>query len=480
VATAAGAKPQEGTQAKTIPWARILGGVLGILVCWYVWTRPLPKDLKPGAMQALALMGLMVVWWAFRVFDEWAVALIYPTYLISAKIVPSATALSALTGSTWWTLVAAIGLGVVVIKSGLLQRISYWMLLLFPPTYRGQSAAFLATGIITTPIIPTTLGKMAIMNPIALAVAKGLGYKENSEGAAGLGMSVWVGFSIPFFLFVTGSTTPLAVYGLLPNKASVSYFDWVIAAWPLALGVIVLSYIAVLFLYKPEKSVTGTARTVVKEALAKMGQPSRNEWLALAGLLFLMIMWSTESFHKIPSGWVGLMGLMFWAFTGAMTKADYKNIDWPFLTYLAVVISLGDSFKALGIDKWLTASSMSYLQPLTKSPLLFALGLAVATYVLRLFLASWLSFVTLMMVLFAPFAAKVGFSPLALGLVLLAALNTWVPSYQSPVYLTGYYAADGKSFTHAQSARLGIAYLFIVLVALIPSVYYWQWLGLIK
>lgn len=470
---------QAGVSQSTIPWARVIGGALGLIACGYIWSLPVPQGLKPGAIPALALLALMVIWWVFNVFDEWAVALIYPTYLISAKIVPATTALSAVTGSVWWTLVSAIGLGVVVIKSGLLKRMALWMLLFFPSNYRGQAAALFTTGLLATPIIPTTLGKMAIMNPIAHAVARGLGFKDNSEGSAGLGMAVWVGFSVPFFLFVTGSTTPLAVYGLLPPgvKEQATYWYWVKVALPLAGIVIALSYLAIMFLYRPEK-VEGTAREVVKDELGKMGKLSRNEILALVGTVILMAIWSTESYHKIPSGWVGLGALMFWSFTGAMKREDYKAIDWPFLTYLAVVISIGSVFKALGIDKWLTSQSLSVLSPLAEHPILFALGLAVATYILRLFLASWLSFVTLMMVLFMPFAQKLGYHPLVLGMILLASLNTFVPAYQSPVYLTGYYAAGGKGYTHAQSARFGLVYLGIVLVALIPAMLIWRSMGL--
>lgn len=480
-------KPEAATAVKPavnqqrVLITKVIGFVLGLLVCAYVWTRPMPSVLKPGAMPALAIMIGMVIWWIFQVFDEYAIALIFPTYLIAAGIVKPAVAVGALTQSTWWTLITALAIGVVVVKSGLLKRIAYGMLLLFPPTYRGQSLAFIFSGLITAPFIPTALGKMAILNPIALEVSHGLGYKDNSSGSAGLGMSVWIGFSLTYFLFLTGSTTPLALHGLLPKgiKETVNFTSWIVAAWPLAVTILLLSTVALFILYRPEKNVSGTPRTVIRQRLTEMGKMSRNEWLALGTLIFLVIGWSTENYHHISSAWIGTMALSFMSFTKVMTKEDFKKIDWPFLFFLAAIISFGDVFKALGIDQYLGKLTIGYLTPLASSPFLFAVVLALATYVLRLFIASWIAYVTIMITLLTPFVTSIGWNPFAAGLILLAALNTWVPSYQSSVYLVGYYSTGGKAFTQPQSYKLGLAYLVIVLLALIPTIPYWKMIGLI-
>src|SRR5207247_557811 len=80
--------------------------------------------------------------------------------------------------------VSVLFYGCAMKSTGLAQRISFYILSLFPSTYTGILSAFFLVGLILALGIPSMTVRTAIMVPIAWAVVQSLGIKPGSKGSA--------------------------------------------------------------------------------------------------------------------------------------------------------------------------------------------------------------------------------------------------------------------------------------------------------
>ncbi len=105
--------------------------------------------------------------------------------------------------------------------------------------------------------------------------------------------------------------------------------------------------------------------------------------------------------------------------------------------------------------------------------------LEIALIVLAILLLFGLIGVLLSLALFGP-AQSVGVDPWIVALAVMLATNIWVYPQQNMLYLTAFYATGERAFSHRQARPLALAYPLFVLVALLASVPYWRWLGLLQ
>lgn len=73
-----------------------------------------------------------------------------------------------------------------------------------------------------------------------------------------------------------------------------------------------------------------------------------------------------------------------------------------------------------------------------------------------------------------------GIDPFVVCLTVLISGNPWFTSYQNSIYAGLMEATEGTLFDHHQSRRAAFACLVAAQVAIITSIPYWQWLGLIR
>src|SRR6202451_1005148 len=104
--------------------------------------------------------------------------------LLIAVKVPPPRALSGFADPAFWTLLAVLYSGFAMRKTGLAERLSYYILTLFPGSYAGILGAFFVIGFVLALGIPSMTVRTAIMTPIAWALVQALGLPKRSRGSA--------------------------------------------------------------------------------------------------------------------------------------------------------------------------------------------------------------------------------------------------------------------------------------------------------
>lgn len=186
----------------------------------------------------------------------------------------------------------------------------------------------------------TTATMFAVMMPVIMGLP---------EGKARTGIAL----SIPVAANVGGMGTPV---GTPPNAIAlgalesagfdVTFLEWMLAAVPLMLIVLSVSWLFISWRYVP-KDANFTIDTSAKF------DTSRNAKIFYLVAICTIVLWMTESFHGVSANIVGFLPVVALMVTKVMGGDDLRALDWPVLWLVAGGIALGSGVGSTGLDSWL-------------------------------------------------------------------------------------------------------------------------------
>src|SRR5262249_2526418 len=104
----------------------------------------------------------------------------------------------------------------------------------------------------------------------------------------------------------------------------VTFTDWLVYGFPPALVMTFLTWVVIQLVFKSgEASARPTASAVVEMRLVEMGRTTAAEWRSLAIFLLVVAGWATQSWTKLDSTVVCLIG------AGLLFLPKIGVIDWP-------------------------------------------------------------------------------------------------------------------------------------------------------
>lgn len=459
---------------------QITGAILGIILGAVVALTPPPQGLTPQAMYALGIIVWAVINWIFEVAADYIIAMAMCTLWVLFKCVPFKVAFATFSDGTWWLLLAALGMGLAVSKSGLLKRISLLVMKIFPATFNGQVLALISAGTIISPLIPSMTAKAAIVAPISLGISNAMGYENKSRGAAGLFGAMFLGFILTGPMFISASFIGYVMKGLLPANVQVQ-FDWTtwfIAGLVWTIGVLVLTYVAIRLLYTPKEKDSLPAGYAAKQ-LAELGPMTRNEKITATVLVLALLGWMTEPLHGVSATVVALICLLALLVLKVYDRSDFRSgMGWDNMIFIGGIINLGSALPALKIDKWISTMAGPMIAPVMSNMYVLVIVLALAIYAVRFILVSFTATTAIFTVLLMPFALQANINPWVTGFIVYCSTNIWIMFYQNSTFLTSYYAA-AEMVTHKQMKPLSYAYCAISVISLLLSIPFWQYIGLV-
>ncbi len=460
---------------------RWIGAVLGLSVWAYLWFLTPDIGLEPAATKQLGLLCLTFIFWVFWVLPDYGVALIFVLALIVTGLGSAEQVLSGFASTTWFMTLGVLGLGAAITSSGLFYRLSLQLVKFFPLTYYWQTVALGFMGVVITALIPQQTARTAISSQMLLNLSESLGYKTPSKASTGLFSATFLGLGQVGFLYLTGSTSNLLAWGLLPRdvRAEFTWGMWFLAALPPTLVVIVVVLVSTIFLYRPETQAR-ISYEMVHNQLQVLGPLSRNEWVTLGTLIFMVGGWLSVSYHGIDSAWISLIGLCVLINTGVLGWGMMKKgIDWEMLIYLGATLSIPAILSKAKIDQWLLGFISPFILPLVDRPMLAFIVIALMIYVLKLVFTSGLAVITLS-ILLIPLSEDLGISPWIMVMIILISTEVWFFPFQVDWHTLAYSSTEGKGFTYRLLCRMNPIYALAYILALMAAIPYWRYLGLMN
>jgi CRP-like cAMP-binding protein/di/tricarboxylate transporter len=453
-------------------------GVLAVAVI--VWFLPAPAGLSPAGMHVLVTVGVLVVLGFLDILPNHLLALLLIAVWVVSGIAPAEVAASGFASSTWFLLLASMAIGAGVARSGLLYRGAVELVRHLPPSHPIRCLTLGALGVVLSPGMPDPAGRVMLATPLAQDIAETLRYPDRSQGSAGLALATYVGFGMMGPLFLTGSSGALIAYGLLPQeaRAQIDWVHWFLAALPTCLILFVLTMGFVLARYKPEGPDDLPMATLALQGRV-LGRLSRDEWSVLTILGLLLVGFSTQALHGIAPAWLAVAAVAVLFLVQALDDAALRDgVNVGFLLYVGVILSFAGVFAHVGLDVWLEQSLTGLGGVIAGRPIVCVLLVAGMAAVLSITLRPSLIALLLAAALI-PTAASAGVHPWIVMFTAMLANNLWLYPQQNVLYQAAYFATGERSFSHEQARPLAFAYPALVLLALLASIPYWRWLGLI-
>jgi anion transporter len=464
---------------RSSPVSKWFSALFGLALGSYLWFGQPDIGLDPGATKMLGLICGTLIFWVFRTLPDYGVALIFAMIVILTKLDSAQTVMGGFASTTWFMTLGVLGLGAAITGSGLFYRLSLHLVRLFPLSFYWQIIATGIMGVVVMALIPQQTARTVITSQMLVNLSESLGYKTPSKASTGLFTASFLGLGQLGFLFLTGSTTSLIAWGLLPTdvREQFTWGYWFLAALPPTLVVIVIILGSAVILYRPETQ-PKISYTMVQTQLEILGKLSHKEWISLAVLCFTVGGWLTTSYHGIDGAWIAIIAFTVLVNTAILDWGTMrKGIDWELLIYMGVTLSLPTLLKEAKIDQWLVDVISPVILPFMDSPAWFFIIIALLTYALKLIFTSFLAVVTLCVALL-PLSVDVGMSPWIIAMIILIASEVWFFPYQVDWHMLAYSTTDGKGFSYPLMCRVNPIYAVAYIIALVVAIPYWRYLGL--
>jgi anion transporter len=476
------AVPRSAAAARpTIKWAWL--GV-AIAVGLVVGLMPTPQGLTHTAQLVLAIVAFAIVLWATEVMNNGVASILMMALLIAVAKVPPPRALSGFSDPAFWTLLAVLYYGFAMRKTGLAERISYWILSLFPGSYSGILTAFFVIGLVLAMGIPSMTVRTSIMAPIAWALVQTLGLKPRSRGAALIMITVVEMAVVPGIAFLLGSLNGPIVIKMFGDKhlplTQGGYFQVMALPTLVLCGLILVLNQLVL---KPEAPLKAS-REFARGKLAALGQLKRPEMITAMVVVISIFLWATQStpnqtrLHPFPSYVVGMAALAVFALSGILQDADIAaGVSWTLLLFIGGILSLQTVVPDNKITDWLAGLMLPHVQSLVSMPILLLVLIALVMLVFR-----WLdptAFIAIPLI-FLPLAdplAKAGIPPMIVTApILLCSAPFWMP-YMNFWMAMGDGITGKQAWDRGQLALIATVYAIGAIAATVVGVFYWRMIG---
>lgn len=320
-----------------------------------IWFTPVPDGLTRPAWHLFAIFVAAIV----AVLDG-AFPLITSTMLAAAAVVLTGTisaakAFAGFANPSVLLVVIAFLVAQAVVKSGLGNRISLFMVSLFGRSSLGLAYSIVLTDAAIAPAFPSNTARGGVLFPIVLSVAQGSGSKPNDPQGRRLGgylmFCAMASLSVSSALWMTAtSANPIGIQVVRDFGFEISFGKWLIASSVPTLAAILVLPWAVSRLFPPNVGDTPDAPIAARKALAELGPLSRNEWITSIAFVLMVSGWIFADKLGFNVTSIAFAGLGLLLVTQVLTQDDIAAQGDTLVTFLwlAVLFALSGQLNELG------------------------------------------------------------------------------------------------------------------------------------
>lgn len=474
-------KASAGASAARESWIPAVGWLCTLLLPVLILFESPGWGLHGDAPAFLAIFSATVCMWVFSLVDDYVPGLFALFAFLVLDLAPPAQILAGFASDGFFLAMSILGIGTLIVASGLSYRFQLWLLLRLPDRGIWRELGLFITGSLLTPVVPSANGRCALVAPLVADMAELLHAPAGGKAATRLAVSAFGGATLLSATFLSSKSVNFVIFGLLPSQTQ-SQFQWL--NWALA-GIVVAAALFVfqfagMGLYFRGAPPLRLPKGQVAAQLALLGPMRRREWASLCGIVLFTLGVSTTSIHQIAPPWLALAILYVLLQFGFLRKNEFKEkIDWPFLMYLGGLVGISSGFVAAGLDQWL-AAQLSGLGELMRTDLrLFVLLLFGALFVIRLAVPISATIVIVATVLI-PLAEIQGANPWVIGMVVLVLGEMWFFPYQCSYYVQFREGVGREGLFDERRFLVFNAFMNVARIAAIYlSIPYWDVLGLL-
>lgn len=437
--------------------------------------------LEQSAVVFLAVLTATITMWVFGLTDEYVPALFALLATLVLGLAPAPTVLSGFASDGFFMAMSILGLGALIVASGLSYRLLLLLLHYLPNRRAWHHAGLVLAGVLLTPVVPSMNARIALVGPFMTDMADILRLRPRSPAITAMAMAAFSGATLLSPVFLTSKSVNFVVLGLLSEQAQqdFTWLAWLVAA-AIYGAVVMAAYFGLALLLFRQDAVSPLAKGQVAAQLKLMGPLKNREIAAILGVLLFIAGVITSSIHRVQASWLGLAILYGLLLFGFLRKNEFKEkIDWPLLVYLGGLVGIIAAFNYLGLDKWVAG----YLTPLGayirgdfRLFVLLLLGIVLAIRLVVPISATIVICATTLM----PLGELYGVHPWTIGFIILVFGELWFLPYQCSYYNQFRNVTGGVNGYDERTFLLGNALINALKIgAVFVSLPYWAGEGLL-
>lgn len=381
--------------------------------------------------------------------------------------------LSAFSNSASWLIAMAFIMAYGISKTGLGNRIAYWMIRRFGKRSIGIGYAITGLELILGALIPSNSARTGgVVWPVTESISKDYDSLPNDPSRKKIGAYLsFIAFHanvISTALFITGAAPNMVASQMAIQKGyQMSWISWFTAAIVPAIIATIVIPLIIYKIFPPEIKETPNAKKWADDRLADMGPVTKPEKIMSAVFLLAIVLWVLSGIYKIPqldSTFVAFLAVGLLLLTGILTMQDAlkQTGAWNILIWLSILVFMASKLISFGFIDWFSKTIQSGLHGISWEIVLAVL--VILMFYTHYFFASGTAHMTALYLPFLSVAVATG-APLALSAMLLAftgAINASTTHYAngpaSILATTGYIK---QSEWWKMNFILGIVYLLI-------------------
>jgi DASS family divalent anion:Na+ symporter len=320
-----------------------------------IWFAPVPSGLTPQAWHLFAVFVSAIVSVLVGVFPLLTSTMLAVAAVVLSNTISAAKAFAGFANTSVLLVVVAFLVAQAVVKSGLGQRISLFMVSKFGRSSLGLAYSIVITDAAIAPAFPSNTARGGVLFPIVLSVARGSGSMPDDEKGRRLGGYLMfcgmASLAVSSALWMTAtSANPIAIQVAKEYGVDVGFGKWLInASVPALICLGVLPWLISRF-FPPGVGDTPEAPAAARKALSELGPLSREEWITAIAFVLMVAGWIFADKLQLNVTSIAFAGLGLLLMSNVLTANDIATQGDTLATFLwlAVLFALSGQLNELG------------------------------------------------------------------------------------------------------------------------------------
>jgi len=327
----------------------------------------------------LAIFAAAIILWITESIPNYLTSLVLIIAMVLTQVTTDKVAYAQLGHPVMWLNILSFVLASMLVKTQVAKRFALWLVVRFGKNSSWVIFSFIIINVVLSAFISATTAKATILLPIFMVIAAIYGARGDHRNNFGRNLVLQNLFQINIgaSAFITGSGANLLAGALIAGalgKELFSYQDWFIAAFPLAMILILIGWVVGTKIIFPIKSherlpqIEGGIQYLRNE-LEKMGKMKPVEYRAVAIFVAVLALWATDKQHGIDQTAVAFMGAVVALLPGiGIVKWNDVDIPWHLMLFSAGAYTLGAGLDATGLPATIVNTSFDSMGISAETP----------------------------------------------------------------------------------------------------------------
>ena len=339
--------------------------ILAFLLSISFFYIPSPEGLTPKGHRTLIIVLVALVLIISESIPLPAVAILILIMEVILGVDTADGVASSFMSDAVFFIMGSLMLAVAIVYQGLDKRLALGVI-----NITGNKTWRIVLGFVTiSALLSSFIGEhtvAAMMLPVALALIRNAGLETGKATR----LSTVLLFSIAYGCAIGSIGTPsgggrnVIMIGYLSEfgMAELSYLTWMKFAYPMLLLEIPITAIVLWYTFTPSQKILDSAVRKLKVQVAKTGDLTVNQFMAIGIFLLVFVGWVFLS-PFIGLGIVALSGVFLYLSFGLIEWQEInRNTNWGVILLFGSAISLGIQMKETGAALWVAEGTLHYLE----------------------------------------------------------------------------------------------------------------------